>query len=50
MAWFGPHWLGAVGAVFIVLGLGAAEAAHAVIHRRATQNTPMAQAQPLPTQ
>ncbi|MET9812135.1 MFS transporter [Streptomyces sp. NPDC006355] len=49
MAWFGAHWLGAVGAVFIVLGLGAAEAAHAVIHRRATQSTPAAQAQPLPT-
>ncbi|MFE7312341.1 MFS transporter [Streptomyces sp. NPDC057555] len=33
MAWFGPHWLGPVGAAFLALGLGAAEAAHAVIHR-----------------
>lgn len=49
MAWFGAHWLGAVGAVFIGLGLVAAEAAHAVIRRRGTDKVPTAQAQPLPT-
>ncbi|MFE2523367.1 MFS transporter [Streptomyces sp. NPDC059382] len=36
MAWFGAHWLGAVGAAFIALGLVAAEAAHAAISRRGT--------------
>ncbi|WP_328393749.1 hypothetical protein [Nocardia sp. NBC_00416] len=50
MAWFGAHWLGAVGAVFIALGLVAAEAAHAVIRRRGTDEVPAAQAQPLPTE
>ncbi|MGP4004041.1 MFS transporter [Streptomyces sp. 8N706] len=49
MAWFGAHWLGAVGAVFIALAIVAAEAAHAVIHRRGTDKMPAAQAQPLPT-
>jgi MFS transporter, DHA1 family, inner membrane transport protein len=49
MAWFGAHWLGAVGAVFIALGLVAAEAAHAVIRRRGKDKVPAAQAQPLPT-
>ncbi|WP_308307631.1 MFS transporter [Streptomyces sp. ISL-10] len=47
MAWFGAHWLGPVGAAFIALGLGAAEAAHAVIHRHARHNAPTAQSQPL---
>jgi predicted MFS family arabinose efflux permease len=50
MAWFGPHWLGAVGAVFILLGLGAAEAAYAVIRRPATQDASMPHAQPAKTQ
>ncbi|MFD7479600.1 MFS transporter [Streptomyces sp. NPDC059837] len=49
MARFGAHWLGPVGAAFIALGLGAAEAAHAVIRRHAPQNTPSAQTQPLPS-
>ncbi|MGW7461125.1 MFS transporter [Streptomyces sp. NPDC054797] len=49
MAWFGAHWLGAVGAVFIALGLVAAEAAHAVIRRRGPDQVPAAQAQLLPT-
>ncbi|MFD9905684.1 MFS transporter [Streptomyces sp. NPDC059063] len=35
MAWFGAHWLGAVGAVFITLGLATAEASHTVIRRGA---------------
>ncbi|MCF3103031.1 MFS transporter [Streptomyces roseoverticillatus] len=48
MAWFGPHLLGPVGALFIALGLGAAEAAHTVIRRRAPQHTPTEQAQPSP--
>ncbi|MFJ5810920.1 MFS transporter [Streptomyces sp. NPDC093093] len=48
MAWFGAHWLGAVGAVFIALGLVAAEAAHAVIRRRGTDEVSAARAQPLP--
>ncbi|MET8749289.1 MFS transporter [Streptomyces sp. NPDC004667] len=51
MAWFGAHWLGPVGAVFIVLGLGAAEAAHTVTDRRAGHSVPTAptaRAQPLP--
>ncbi|MFI2370758.1 MFS transporter [Streptomyces sp. NPDC018833] len=47
MAWFGPHWLGPVGAAFIALGLGAAEAAHAVIHRHARRSAPTARSQPL---
>ncbi|MEU3527400.1 MFS transporter [Streptomyces sp. NPDC038707] len=49
MARFGAHWLGAVGAVFVALGLGAAEAAHAVIRRQAPLDTPAAPAQPLPS-
>jgi hypothetical protein len=49
MARFGAHWLGPVGAVFITLGLGAAEAAHAVIRRHAPQNTSSAQTQPMPS-
>ncbi|AJT68872.1 hypothetical protein T261_7274 [Streptomyces lydicus] len=44
MAWFGAHWLGAVGSVFIALAIVAAEAAHAVIHRRGTDKVPAAQA------
>jgi predicted MFS family arabinose efflux permease len=43
MRWFGVHWLGAVGAAFIALGLGAAEAAHAVIRRRSPRDAPTAQ-------
>jgi predicted MFS family arabinose efflux permease len=49
MAWFGAHWLGAVGAVFIALSVVAAEAAHAVIHRHVTDQVPAAQPRPLPT-
>ncbi|WP_171168536.1 MFS transporter [Streptomyces sp. I05A-00742] len=49
MAWHGAHWLGPVGAVLIVLGLGTAEAAHAVISRRASDGARSAQAEPLPT-
>ncbi|MFF4219210.1 MFS transporter [Streptomyces nondiastaticus] len=45
MAWFGPYWLGPVGAAFIALGLGAAEAAHTVIRRHAPQPAPTASAQ-----
>ncbi|MFE3765416.1 MFS transporter [Streptomyces sp. NPDC059104] len=54
MAWFGAHWLGPVGAVFIVLGLGAAEAAHTLTGRRAGHSGPTAptaptvRARPLP--
>ncbi len=44
MAYFGAHWLGAVGAAFIALALVTAEAAHAVIHR-----TPPAKAVPSAT-
>lgn len=46
MAWFGARWLGPVGAAFIVLGLGAAETAHAVIRRYARPGAPTAQSQP----
>ncbi|HEY3502761.1 MAG TPA: MFS transporter [Actinocatenispora sp.] len=48
MAWCGAHWLGPVGASFIALGLGAAEAAHAAIRRHARPNEPAAQSPPLP--
>ncbi|MER6523225.1 MFS transporter [Streptomyces sp. NPDC060334] len=48
MAWFGAHWLGAVGAAFIALGLVAAESAHAVIRRRGTDEASAARARPLP--
>ncbi|MEV7615714.1 MFS transporter [Streptomyces sp. NPDC089799] len=50
MARFGAHWLGAVGAAFIVLGLGAAEAAHVVIRRHPTRNTPPGRPRPAPAQ
>ena len=42
MAWFGAYWLGPVGAAFIALGLGAAEAAHSVIRRHARRSEPTA--------
>ncbi|MFC5187530.1 MFS transporter [Actinomadura harenae] len=46
MAWFGAHWLGPVGALFIVLGLGTAEAAHATIRRNPPYSAPPAEAPP----
>ncbi|WP_051855116.1 MFS transporter [Streptomyces sp. NRRL B-1347] len=45
MAWAGPHWLGPIGAAFIVLGLGTAEAAHATI-RRARSDAPVGGPEP----
>ncbi|MBZ4318530.1 MFS transporter [Streptomyces huiliensis] len=43
MAWYGAHWLGPVGAVLIAAGLVTAEAAHAVIARRAPRDLPVAE-------
>ncbi|MEU8435376.1 MFS transporter [Streptomyces sp. NPDC029216] len=33
----GAHWLGPIGAAFLILGLGAAEAAHTAIHRKESE-------------
>ncbi len=34
MNWHGPHWPGPIGAAFLILSLGTAEAAHTTIHRK----------------